>query len=762
VVVYQIGVYGDRLFIAMEHIDGQSVSEWLRAAPRTAPRSIAEILPVFLAAGAGLGAAHAAGVIHRDFKPHNVMLAKSGEVRVMDFGLAHLDGEASVPDASARAIVEAGARALDEAAGPGDPGDRLTRTGALLGTPAYMAPEQLRGERASTRADQYSFCVALHEALHGRRPPGPFSPPPKPPKPTTSDGDKRDAGESLPARRVPAWLRRILKRGLAEDPAQRYPSMDELLGELAANQNRRRRRTTVLVALAALAILSVGGALANRSARRVLFCRGYETRASAAWPFRDVAPGRIPAGRPQTISEAFARSGAKGAGEIFDHVSRALSTYLKEWSSQATDACEATHVRGELSSDELALRLACLDERLAAAHALTDALAHADAKVVEHAVDATIGLPDLGRCSQLLLLRAAAKPPEGAAKKETVERLRRRMAELKLLAGTGHFESVAGDLRALEQEIRAADYPPLLADFDLLSLTNLWANDGVPERQPEMVREAFRAAASSGYEEAMAKALVSLVGVEYRNASIADLAFDQADALLRHLGDPSELRGWLELNYSMTLYARGRLREAIEHAQRSLTLKRQRRPVDDLDLAGSESDVCVYLHVAGQAKAALPICEEAVRLSVSGVGWGHPQTMNHVENQADVLTDLGRFDEGCPIAQRVYDFFRGMGERPEIRTPLMLSLGRCARGEHRTKAAREYFQGALIEATASDATEMEKADIERELARALLESGDAARAAELTERAANRYEKLPELAFRAPQMLGWLADHRPR
>jgi tetratricopeptide (TPR) repeat protein len=336
------------------------------------------------------------------------------------------------------------------------------------------------------------------------------------------------------------------------------------------------------------------------------------------------------------------------------------------------------------------------------------------------------------------------------------------MAELKLLAGTGHFESVAADLRSLEQEIRAADYSPLLADFDLLSLTTLTANDGVPERQPEMSREAFRAAASSGYEEAMANALVSLVGVEYRNASIADLAFDQADAVLRHLGDPAELRGWLELNYSMTLYARGRLREAIEHAQRSIALKRQRRPVDSLDLAGSESDVCIYLHAAGQAKTALPLCEEAVRLSVDEVGWGHPQTMNHLENVADVLTDLGRFDEGCPMSRRIYDFFHGIGERPESRRQLMLALGRCALGEHRAKAAQEYFQVALIEATASDATEMEKADVERHLARALLDGGDAARAGELTERSAVRYEKLPELAFRAPETRAWLADHQGR
>jgi serine/threonine protein kinase/tetratricopeptide (TPR) repeat protein len=770
VVVYQIGVWGDRLFIAMEHIDGQSVSEWLRAAPR----SVAEILPVFLGAGAGLAAAHAAGVVHRDFKPHNVMLAKTGEVRVMDFGLAHLDSDASASDAAALAVAETaepGAGGIENAAqeAVNDPEERLTRTGALLGTPAYMAPEQLRGARVTARADQYSFCVALYEALNGKRPPGPFSPPSDPnggkrqggSNGGSNVGSKRDGAASAPSRSVPASLRRVLKRGLATDPEQRYPSMDELLADLATRQTRRRRLGVGAAALAVLATIGVAGALANRSARRVLFCRGYEARASAVWPFNEAAEP-VPAGTPRALSDAFARSGVTGASEIFARVGRTLSTYLKEWSSQANDACEATHVRGEQSREELGLRLACLDERLAAAHALTDALAGADARVVQHAADAVSSLPDLGRCSQLVLLRAAAKPPEGAAKQQTVARLRRRMDELKLLAGTGHFESVAGDLRALQREIKEADYPPLLADFDMLVLTNLWANGGVPEHEPEMIREALRAAAASGYEEAMANALVGLVGVEYRSAPIADLAFQQADAVLQHLGDPSELRGWLETNYSMTLYARGRLHEAIDHAERSLALKRRRTPLDGRDLAASQSNVCVYRHAAGQTAAALPVCEQAVGLSVAEVGWGHPQTMNALENQADVLTDLGRFGEGCPMAQRVYDFFQGIGERPEGRTALMLAFGRCALGDQRASVARDYFQRALIEATASSATEMELAEIERHLARALLEAGEPVRAAELTERAAVRYEALPELAFRAAEARTWLAEHRHR
>src|SRR5262249_4808774 len=152
--VHDAGTVGDRVYIAMEFVEGETVDAWLRAKPR----GWGEVLNVFLAAGRGLAAAHAAGVIHRDFKPQNVMIGRDGSVRVMDFGLARLAEEP----------VDA------EAAGDADPKPQVpatvTKTGALVGTLAYMSPEQFGGEKLDPRADQFSFCVALHEALYGSRP----------------------------------------------------------------------------------------------------------------------------------------------------------------------------------------------------------------------------------------------------------------------------------------------------------------------------------------------------------------------------------------------------------------------------------------------------------------------------------------------------------------------------------------------------------------------------------------------------------------
>src|SRR5205814_3700317 len=153
ITVFDVGSWCGQLFVAMEAIDGSTLSTWLEVQPR----SVAEILQVLHAAGRGLAAAHAAGLVHRDFKPDNVLIGADGRVCVTDFGLA-------------RPVT------MREPSSPSHDGDTepwtlaLTQAGTAVGTPAYMAPEQMRGDTADERADQFSFCVALFEALYGVRP----------------------------------------------------------------------------------------------------------------------------------------------------------------------------------------------------------------------------------------------------------------------------------------------------------------------------------------------------------------------------------------------------------------------------------------------------------------------------------------------------------------------------------------------------------------------------------------------------------------
>ncbi|MCA9706357.1 MAG: serine/threonine protein kinase [Myxococcales bacterium] len=206
--VFDVGRFDGGTFVAMEPVRGCTLGAWRRARTRR-PR---EVLSVFAQAGRGLAAIHRAGLVHRDFKPDNVVLGHDGRARVLDFGLA----------------VDAGTWASGSSTGDGLLDQtRLTSTGVALGTPAYMAPEQHHGGDVDPRADQFSFCLALFEALVGRRPY----------QGATVDEllhEKLSESAGRQRRRLPRRCRAAVLRGLRADRSERWPTMDCLLQELAA------------------------------------------------------------------------------------------------------------------------------------------------------------------------------------------------------------------------------------------------------------------------------------------------------------------------------------------------------------------------------------------------------------------------------------------------------------------------------------------------------------------------------------------------
>lgn len=247
ITVYEVGTADGIVFLAQELLDGGTLGTWLEK-----PHTQDEIVEKLVAAGRGLAAAHAAGLVHRDFKPDNVLLGKDGRVRVADFGLAratamHADGLATTNRGGGPPRVD------DVTRTPMSP---LTRTGAVMGTPMFMAPEQHRGERADARSDQFGFCVALYHALYKDWPfPGKTEP---------ALADAVIEGRMNPEPKgasVPARLRKVLLRGLSTDPARRYPSMEALLAELAPAPVRRGRWPLAVGASVLLAGLGVGGYL---------------------------------------------------------------------------------------------------------------------------------------------------------------------------------------------------------------------------------------------------------------------------------------------------------------------------------------------------------------------------------------------------------------------------------------------------------------------------------------------------------------------
>jgi TolB-like protein/Tfp pilus assembly protein PilF len=257
IAVYDVGTFEDQVFIAMEYISGHTLSQWLEQEHR----STREILDVFVPAGRGLAAAHAAGVVHRDFKPDNVLISETGQVKVLDFGLARAI-ETAQEEHRLRPSHTPGAGGV-EVSTPGVLAEPLTRTGTFLGTPNYMAPEQLMCQSTAAGSDQFSYCVALYEALYGERP---FHG--NTVETLLADVVAGKVKEPPNSHGVPGWVRRILLRGLSPDPDDRYPSVDALLQALVEGQKRHVGRGAWLrwmsgvagaVLVAALVGSGVGG-----------------------------------------------------------------------------------------------------------------------------------------------------------------------------------------------------------------------------------------------------------------------------------------------------------------------------------------------------------------------------------------------------------------------------------------------------------------------------------------------------------------------
>ncbi|HFE45237.1 MAG TPA: serine/threonine protein kinase, partial [Nannocystis exedens] len=311
------------IFIAMEYIQGQTLKEWLTASPR----SPAEILAIFRQAGEGLAAAHAVELIHRDFKPDNVLLTAEGEAKISDFGLAR--------------PVELGTSEAPPAAPPLDPKSAatedtpnenistvLTQTGTILGTPAYMAPEQHLGEQADARSDQYSFCIALFEALYGHRP---FN------GKNIGELRLRVLGglieEPSPTAGVPRWIFPILARGLQVHPDDRWPTISDLLVALDNDPNRARRRWFYGMGLALLVSAGIFFAQHSQAAQvesAVAACTAPERALDDYWQLEG-----------PKIRKAIVAVSTPGVSRMATLVDDGLTRFVGDWRHTLRQSCEA-------------------------------------------------------------------------------------------------------------------------------------------------------------------------------------------------------------------------------------------------------------------------------------------------------------------------------------------------------------------------------------------------------------------------------------
>jgi eukaryotic-like serine/threonine-protein kinase len=773
VVVYDVGTFEDKVFIAMEFVEGNNVTHWLHEQPRTWP----EVLEIFLAAGRGLAAAHDKGIVHRDFKPDNVMVGRGGQVRVTDFGLArqltptpaHGVGQKPTPIKLLTPLPERAEMSdtivLEGMAGPpalagtrssssGAFDMKLTRPGAMIGTPVYMAPEQFLGMPTDARSDQFSFCISLYEALYGERP-------------FMGEDVNRLAANVVhenirptpPGSKVPPWLRKIVLRGLKSKYAERWPSMEELLKALEKNPNTIRRKWA-LISGTLLFVAGLGFGVRSMVTDSRPVCGGGGEKLAGVWELAQ--PGEPePIGHAR-IRNAFMQTGKSYAPDVFHTVSRSLTTYVQRWTAMYRDACEATQLRGDQSSEVLDLRMTCLQERLGGVRALTNVFANATGEVVEKAVGASNALATLDRCEDLPLLRAVIQPPEDSTTRKQVAKLRERLDDLKALFDSGRWKDALQQAPALVSETRAVGYRPLLAET--LSLAGLMygrSNDALAAEK--LLIEAFWMGDASRHDEVRAKAaadLVFVVGYQQGRFDDADRWATAAGSVLQRLGGHDLMRAWLLNDQGCVASLRGRKDVAVQDMKEGLALKERALGRDHPDVGVSESNLALMLKDMGLNEEALEHVERAIVVGERGLGSGHPDLATDLSNRGEILNALARYAEARQSFQRarlIWERELG-GENLNLAYALTgIGLGHLAEGNAAT--ALVPLERAFKLRKEQETEPSRRAETSFALARALWDSQrDRSRAQVLADEAKDDYLKA-SAKTKADEVEDWLQKH---
>ncbi|MFV8755573.1 protein kinase domain-containing protein [Nannocystaceae bacterium ST9] len=503
--VHDIGVVDDRVFVAMEYIDGVNLRRW----QHERARSLAEILAVFVQAGRALAVAHAAGLAHRDFKPDNVMIDRRGRVVVLDFGLARVLGESDSDAELANLGMQAEHPDASEFEGDASEAesDALTYPGTILGTPRYMSPEQRLGRPASFASDQFSFCVALWEALGSRLP---FASGPRG-LPAIRKGKPRP----LERRDLPSALVRALERGMAWQPAARWSDMNALLARL---EPRRQRGTLALIGVGSLAALLLGWSVGETRSldHRTIECSTLE-RVTHVWSGE----------RADALAEHFAAVEGQAS---WDRTAPTLEAWAASWYATDAQVC-----RGQVEPALSGQTRTCLDERLARFDDLLVLLAAITREELPAAIDLARDLPEIDEC---LAARPAGElgDPEHARRRMDVLR---RLIRIQRLGELGRLADAERDAAALIGELETIDEIGLLGQARALRGYLLVELDRSEEGERELER-ALVAASLEGTPRLRVEiyARLARVALARTDLSRCELWLDQAEQVLAAIVDP--------------------------------------------------------------------------------------------------------------------------------------------------------------------------------------------------------------------------------
>jgi tetratricopeptide (TPR) repeat protein/predicted Ser/Thr protein kinase len=641
VTVHDVGTVGGRVFVAMQLIEGISLRRWLEAEPRTAK----EVLRVLRGAGRGLAAAHAVDLVHRDFKPENVLVDRRNHPTVLDFGIARRTETTSATRAHDDEPLEPAPASLGvEDSRPAT----LTRADALMGTPAYMAPEQHLREPVEPRSDQFGFCVVAWEALFGQRP---FA------------GDTAEAiaknvtqgriREPPRGARGLGRVRRVLTRGLSRKIEGRYPTMNQLLRELLRDPAVGRRRW-ILAGVA-------GGGLALYSALQGTTpppdpCAGGNDRMATAW--NDVLRARV--------KEAFAATSVPYADNAYAAVRGELDTWATDWMHAHRDACEATHLRHEQSHEMLDLRMACLNRRLGEAAALTSVFADADSRGVQNSVAAVKSLGRVEACNDVEALASRVKPPDDPRIRTRVGQLHDELSDAKAKALAGRYDEALRVAQRVAEEAEEIGYLPLQAEVHE-RLGAIWQGRGEYERSEQALLRAIWAAEESRAEEVAADAwnrLVWVVGVERMQPEQGEVWASFARSALGRLGPDPFREATLTHNLGGLYYRQRDFDRALENYRAALESQMEILGPEDPAVARTLNHLGNVMIEKGELEHAADYCRRALDLRRKILGERHPLVAAALNNLAAIDFRANRPERALESVRQALDLVRGT-EGPE-------------------------------------------------------------------------------------------------
>jgi tetratricopeptide (TPR) repeat protein len=667
VTVFDVGTHEGSVFVAMELVDGQSLDVWLRQ-----PHTWREVLAIYLQAGAGLVAAHAAGIVHRDFKPANVLIGSDGRARVSDFGLARLD------EAPRRASGPALAAASEA-------GLSLTRTGAIMGTPAYMAPEQFEAAATDARTDEFSFAVALYEGLYGERP---FA------GATLaeifqhiSDGEVRPAPA---ATAVPARLRQIVLRGLRAAPSERYSTVEDMLAELRATIGRRKRLwglagvagiAVSATALGVVGVLALGGGGTDP-------CAAADRGIDEVWGL----------GQRAEIGNAFAKVRVPYAGDALAGVARQLDGFSAQWRAMQLDSCRATQIQHVQTEEQQGVRTVCLGERLAELSALVDLLGHADAELVRNAVRAAERLTPVAICGDLRALTAEVRPPADPITRARVDALEQRLASARALGIAGKYKAGYEAAKRVAVEAEPLGYKPLLARA-LHEAGRLAERAGEPAAAAQLLTRAVQSAVAGRADRTEAMAwidLVHAVGVGEGRDAEALTDIDHASAAIERLGGDPLLEAALDGYRASVLADAGKFEPARVAAERALATRKRLLPPDHLDIAASLAQLGDLQRKLGKFDESRVAHMSALAIRERALGPNHPEVASTLQDLGNSQIDLGDVRAAEASYRRSLAIREAaLGpDHPEIAS-LLNALGTALRIQGRYDDAAAVLQRAL-------------------------------------------------------------------